>query len=128
MKFKIAYHPVWEQTLTAREKEKYEQFLNRYRTGGPAISTSIVVIKQKKRGGLVATLFICNGFNTELYLQETNVKIVSATNGIIANAQFTPNLLIPPHTAMPWSFIFPKENVKCNVISEEEWTVKISLV
>ena len=128
MKFKIAYHPVWDQTLTVLEKEKYEQLLNRYSAGGPTISTSTVVIKQKKNGGIVATLFICNGFNQELYLQETIVKIVSPTNAIIANAHFTPNLSIPPHSAMPWSFIFSRENVKCTVSPDEEWTVEISLV
>lgn len=128
MKFKIAYHPVWEQTLTVSEKEKYEQILNNYSSDNTSISICTVVVKQKKNGGMVATVFICNGMNTELKLVKANVKFKNEDNTSQANAEFTTNMIIPANTAMPWSFVFKSEDVRGKVISNEEWIVQISPV
>lgn len=125
MNFKIAYHPMWEQTLTAPEREKYEQLLDHYTTGEPSISTSTVIVKQKKNGGIVATIFICNGLDTELHLQETIVKVIGSEKSIYANAHFTVNLTIPPHKAMPWSFVFKPEHVTKNLTPEISAEVQI---
>ncbi|WP_438317987.1 SLAP domain-containing protein [Sporosarcina sp. FA9] len=128
MKFKIAYHPVWEQTLTVPEKEKYEKLLSNYSSESTSISTSTVVVKQKKNGGMVATVFICNGMNTELKLIKANVKIKNEENTSQANAEFTTNMIIPANAAMPWSFVFKSEDVIGKVVSNEEWIVLISPV
>jgi len=126
MKFKIVYHPVWEQTLTVPEKEKYEKLLSNYSSESTSVSTCTVVVKQKKNGGMVATVFICNGTNSELTLNKAYVEISNKENTGIANAEFTTNLIIPTEAAMLWSFVFKPEDVIGKVITNEEWTVQIS--
>ena len=106
MKFKISYHPVWEQTLTTPEKEKYEYALAHYSSDKQSTSICPVLINKKKNGGLVATIFICNGSNAKLEIQKTTVEVLNEEENRIANAMFTPRLTIPPYTAMPWSFVF----------------------
>jgi len=125
MNFKVAYHPMWEQTLTIPERKRYEQLLSHYTTGSASISTHPVIVKQKKNGGIVATIFICNGLDTELHLQETIVKIIGPDQSIYASEHFTVNLTIPPRKAMPWSFVFKPEHVTDIVTPEISADVQI---
>lgn len=128
MKFNIKYHPVWEQTLRAHEKEKYEQFLHQHQSYDLAISTCPIVVKRKKNGGIVATVFICNGLEDMLSLQETTVKVLRANNKTIASGRFTLNFTIPPNTAMPWSFVFQPSEVINSVEDNDNYTVVLTQV
>ncbi|MFD1927993.1 SLAP domain-containing protein [Sporosarcina siberiensis] len=125
MKFRIAYHPVWEQTLTVAEKKKYEQILSKYSSDNTSTSICTVVVKQKKNGGMVATVLICNGSETELKLTTTRVKVNNKENTSHASAEFTIDVIIPAYSAMPWSFVFKPDDVFGNVIANDEWTVQI---
>lgn len=126
MKFNISYHPVWEQTLTNPEKEKYEHALAHYNSDEQSTSISPVVINKKKNGGLVATVFICNGSNTKLVIQETTVEVLNDENNRIANAVFIPKLTIPPYAAMPWSFVFSPHQVTSTETPLNNWSVRLS--
>lgn len=125
MKFRIAYHPVWEQTLTVAEKKKYEQILSKYSSDNTSTTICTVVVKQKKNGGMVATVLICNGSKRELKLNTTLVKINNEDNTSHANAEFTIDLIIPAYSAMPWSFVFKPNDVFGDVIANDEWAVQI---
>lgn len=128
MKFNVAYHPVWEQTLTELEKETYEKFLHQHKSQTSMISTCPVVVKQKKNGGIVATVFICNGLEQVLTLQETVVEVLQSDNETIAREHFTLNFSIPPKSAMLWSFVFQEALVNGVVKMNHTYTIELGQV
>lgn len=128
MNFNVMYHPVWEQTLTALEKENYEKYLHQHKSLEPMISTCPVIVKQKRNGGIVATVFICNGLQDTLSLQETTVKVLQANNETIASEHFILNFTIPPNTAILWSFVFQLDKVNGVVEANCNYTIELAQV
>lgn len=124
MKLTMAYHPVWEQTLTNAEKDKYECLLNNYKGQTQSVLLHPITIKRKKNNGLVATVFICNGINLDTEIKTITVKVMSA-NKTIAKEQFSLQLTIPSLQAMPWSFVFQPSNVYCDESPNADWTIHL---
>lgn len=127
MKFEITYHPVWAATLTKSEQEKYESLLGQYHSEEQAVSISPITIKRKKNGGIVATVFICNGTDAIVKIDKTDVSLVANKN-IVADEQFTPLLAIPSLKAAPWSFVFSPTHIMTNEMPSNDWEVKIRQV
>lgn len=124
MNLTIAYHNVWEQTLTRAEKEKYGYLLGNYNSTNQSVELHPITIKRKKSSGYVATVFICNHTHSSITIETTTVKIMSPT-GMIAEEEFSPKLSIPSLHAMPWSFVFSPSNVFSNEVETNGWTVHL---
>lgn len=125
MTITLAYHSVWKRALSASQKEYYEQLIDTYTLKEQTISIFPILVKQKKKGGIVATAFICNGFDKTLHIDQAFVNILKATNEVIASHLFSPNIHIPPYAAMPWSFVFSPEDVQCDDVPEKQWTIEV---
>ncbi|MBE1554700.1 SLAP domain-containing protein [Sporosarcina limicola] len=127
MTITLAFHSVWDQSLSALQKEHYEQLLADFTLIDESVSAFPILVKRKEKGGIVATVFICNGFDTPLHIQQIFVNVSNGNLAIVASHLFTPTIVIPVRAAMPWSFIFPPHTVQSNVTQNEQWKVQLIL-
>lgn len=107
----LCFQSVWDRTLTSLQKDKLRKLSQTLPTVNNRLSVSPVVVKRKKNGGIVATVFLQNGYAHPYNVDDTTVQIVSEKGVVIAVNNFKPSLTIPAKSTMPWSFIFPAEVV-----------------
>lgn len=105
----IHFHPVWEQQLTEKEKELYIQKAQSIDLPEESFTATPIKTKYKKNGGLVATVFLHNGFSYPLRLQKQAVRITDHHNETVAQGIFSSSLEIDPMSSQPWSFVFSQQ-------------------
>ncbi|GIN71941.1 hypothetical protein J14TS2_24160 [Bacillus sp. J14TS2] len=107
----IHFHPVWDQQLTEKEKESYIQEAQTLVIPEESFTVSPIMTKYKRNGGLVATVFLHNGFPYPLHLHKLSVRITNQHKETIAQGDFSSSLEINPMSSQPWSFVFSKQMV-----------------
>ncbi|MBP1913800.1 SLAP domain-containing protein [Lederbergia galactosidilyticus] len=105
----VHFHPVWDQQLTKNEKIQYIQKADSICLPKGSFSVTPLLTKYKRNGGLVATVFLHNGFPHPLQLQRQIVKVTDDRNETIAQGIFSSLLKIDPMSSQPWSFVFSKQ-------------------
>ena len=113
---KLHFHPVWEQTLPSKGKAE----LTAAFTAIPpshSFNASPYLIKRKRNGGIVATVFLQNGTAYPISLDHVQVQLEQQKMRL-AQHNFDESLVIPPNSTMPWSFVFPPESTEEGDISE----------
>lgn len=122
----IHFHPVWDQQLSEKEKETYIQKAQPLSIPEQAFTVSPIMTKYKRNGGLVATVFLHNGFPYPLRLHKLFVRIINQHNEAIAQGDFSSSLEISPMSSQPWSFVFSKQMV--NLTNADLAYITISVV
>lgn len=113
---KLHFHPVWEQSLPSKGKAE----LTAAFTALPASHSFIAspyLVKRKRNGGIVATVFLQNGTAYPVTLEQVQVQLYQQKKRL-AQHKFEESLVIPPNSTMPWSFVFPPKSTEDGVISE----------
>ncbi|WP_181833146.1 SLAP domain-containing protein [Bacillus taeanensis] len=110
MKQELVYEPTWKRVLSEQDHDLIEKIFER--TPPPTegeIQFIPIRAAYNHRGDLIATALIQNSKNSSFSVYE--LTLIYKENGTeLAKHVFTiPRLHIPPHTTMPWSFLFPKE-------------------
>ncbi|QTD41795.1 SLAP domain-containing protein [Sporosarcina sp. Te-1] len=122
---KLHLHPVWEQTLPEKGKaELTAAFL----TLPPSHSFGAFpfLIKRKKNGGVVATVFLQNGTVYPVAFEQIQVLIYDEKKRM-AQHIFEESLVVPASSAMPWSFVFPPASTEEGEI-RDQLTVVVDLL
>ncbi|WP_153731728.1 SLAP domain-containing protein [Sporosarcina obsidiansis] len=115
----IIFEKTWEDTLSDQQKQA---FIQQFKTKEPindVFAASPILLKRKRNGGLVATVFLQNNSSTKLSIREITPCVLNDQQDIVAKANFSVSLDIDPYTATPWSFVFSPEHI----LSTEEPTI-----
>ncbi|PIC64530.1 hypothetical protein CSV79_06110 [Sporosarcina sp. P13] len=121
----LVFEKTWEATLSKQQKLA---FIQQYATKEPLndeFTVSPILIKRKRNGGVVATVFLQNNRSTELAIRDTDVYVVNEFGDIIAQETFSLSLDIPPYAATPWSFVFLPGQVVSDEEPTDEWRVEV---
>ncbi|AXH99957.1 SLAP domain-containing protein [Sporosarcina sp. PTS2304] len=121
----LVFEKTWDATLSEQQKLA---FIQQYATKEPIIdefTASPILIKRKRHGGIVATVFLQNNRSTHLAIRDTNVYVVNELGEVIAQETFSLSLDIPPYAATPWSFVFLPGQVLVNSEPTDEWKVEV---
>lgn len=121
----IVFEKTWDATLSDQQKQA---FIHQYRTKRSVhdeFKATPILMKRKRNGGLVATVFLQNNRAELLSLREVTVSVVDEQDQLVATENFTLSLDIPAFAATPWSFVFMPSYV--NLIKEptDAWQVLV---
>ncbi|MBB4825615.1 SLAP domain-containing protein [Sporosarcina luteola] len=122
---KLHLHPVWERTLPEKGKAELTAALL---TLPPSheFGAFPFLIKRKKNGGVVATVFLQNGTVYPVAFEQIEVQVYDKKKKI-AQHRFEESLVVPPYSAMPWSFVFPPVSTEEGEI-RDQLTVIVDLL
>ncbi|MCG3088968.1 SLAP domain-containing protein [Sporosarcina cyprini] len=122
---KLHFHPVWEQTLPSKSKSELTAAFTAL-SPSHSFGASPFLVKRKRNGGIVATVFLQNVTAYPVTLEKVQVQLYDQKKRIAQNI-FDESLVIPPNSTMPWSFVFPPESTEEGDITEQ-MTVSIDLL
>lgn len=121
----IVFEETWEATLSDQQKQA---FINQYETKrsvNEEFTATPILVKRKRNGGIVATVFLQNNRAELLAIRETTACIVNERGETVAQETFPLSLDIPAFAATPWSFVFLPTYVDSIEEPAEGWQVII---
>jgi accessory Sec system S-layer assembly protein len=124
---KIFYHPSWN---IGSEQRYVLNFLNNDLPPLKPYQLSLSGIELTKiPNAIIVSAFIRNSLPKAINLQELPLILLDENQEIIAQHVFDGNQLgeIPAESSMPWNFTFPKETIKKDTFSTENWTLAFNL-
>lgn len=121
----VLFEKTWNETLSEQQKQAFIQQYNIDQQINGGLSASPILIKQKRSGGLVATVFLQNNSDEAVSVETTTVELHDENGDTAASETFALSLKIPPFTATPWSFVFSSDHVRTSVAPTDLWTVEI---
>jgi len=79
-------------------------------------------------GSLKVSIFIRNGHNKAINLEQLPLEIIDARGKQIAKGSFKmdPILTVQPNSTKPWTFIFPTELVNPKGADLSRWTARVT--
>ena len=99
------------KTVTSRTKEELEKIVKTLpKLGETEVNFTGLQAKLADNGNLNVSIFIRNGHNKAINLEQLPLEIVDATGKQIAKGSFKmdPILTVQPNSTKPWTFIFPE--------------------
>lgn len=121
----VVFEKTWNDTLSEQQKQAFIQQYNIHQPINGGLSASPILFKQKRNGGLVATVFLQNNSDTAASVEAITVELLDENGDTAARETFSLSLDIPPFTATPWSFVFSVDHVMATEAPTELWTVEI---
>ncbi|MDV6379322.1 SLAP domain-containing protein [Sporosarcina sp. GW1-11] len=121
----LVFEKTWDATLSEQQKLAFIQKYAMKEPTNDEFTASSILIKRKRDGGVVATVFLQNNRSTKLAIRDTNVSVVNEFGDIVANEMFSLSMDIPPYTATPWSFVFLPGQVVYDGVPTDEWKVEV---
>ncbi|MGE7842258.1 accessory Sec system S-layer assembly protein [Lysinibacillus sp. NPDC093712] len=121
--------PSWEQQLPAAQKEELAKIVNTLpKLGETEVNFTGLQAKLEDNGNLNVSIFIRNGHNKAINLEQLPLEIIDATGKQIAKGSFTmdPILTVQPNSTKPWTFIFPAELVDAQQADLSRWTARVT--
>lgn len=122
---RLHFQEVWDRTLSLNQKKELDNAFHLLPKATQDFELTPFRMTSKKNGGLVATLFLRNETEEALTLRLLAVQLVTGSETIAAEFSFQLPLVIPAHSAVPWSFVFPPESVFLSEACTQEMTAVI---
>jgi SLAP domain-containing protein len=111
MKHELSYEPTWKKALSEQDYQLIERiFEETSRPKEGKLQFTSVRAAYNHRGDLIATALIQNSQNDSFSIHELPLLYREHGQEIAEHTFTLSRLVIPPHTTMPWSFLFPKES------------------
>ncbi|ARF13759.1 SLAP domain-containing protein [Sporosarcina ureae] len=121
----IVFEATWEATLSDQQKQAFIHQYETKRSVQEEFTATPILLKHKRDGGLVATVFLQNNRDEVLSIREATVCVVNERGDTVAEETFSLSLDIPPFTATPWSFVFLPTYVNSIEEPTDGWKVII---
>lgn len=121
--------PTWEKQLPAAQKEELAKIVSTLpKLGETEVNFTGLQAKLADNGNLNVSIFIRNGHNKAINLEQLPLEIIDATGKQIAKGSFTmdPILTVQPNSTKPWTFIFPAELVDAQQADLSRWTARVT--
>ena len=121
----IVFEKTWEATLSDQQKQAFIHQYETKRLVHEEFTATPILLKRKRNGGLVATVFLQNNRDELLSIREATVCVVNERGEIAAEEEFSLSLDIPAFAATPWSFVFLPTYVDSMEEPNDRWKVRI---
>lgn len=122
----LQFDPKWEEVLAPEQKEGLQQAFKNLPELPPR-TVNLVGFSSAftDEGDLAVSAFIRNGHYSEMTVENFPLEVIDATGERVAYGSFNlKELTIPPHTTMPWTFIYPKEMVVKENPDFSRWAIR----
>ena len=121
--------PSWEEQLTKEQKAQLEEIVSKLpELGDSEVNFTGFQIREVEDGSLQATVFIRNGNNRAVNLEQLPLEIYDANSKRIANGSFKmdPAITVEGNTTKPWTFIFPANLVDTTDADLSRWSARVA--
>lgn len=121
--------PTWEKQLPEAQKEELAKIVKTLpKLGETEVNFTGLQAKLADNGNLNVSIFIRNGHNKAINLEQLPLEIIDATGKQIAKGSFKmdPILTVQADSTKPWTFIFPAELVDAKDADLSRWTARVT--
>lgn len=121
--------PTWEEQLPAEQKEELAKIVKTLpELGETEVNFTGLQAKFANDGSLNVSIFIRNGHNKAINLEQLPLEIIDARGQQIAKGSFKmePILTVQPNSTKPWTFIFPPTLVNPKGADLSRWTARVT--
>lgn len=119
----------WEEQLPAEQKEELAKIVKTLpKLGETEVNFTGLQAKFANDGSLNVSIFIRNGHNKAINLEQLPLEIIDARGKQIAKGSFKmdPILTVQPNSTKPWTFIFPSSLVNPKGADLSRWTARVT--
>lgn len=118
----------WKKQLPKEQQEKLAEIVKTLpNLGKTEVNFTGLQTKLNDDNSLHASIFIRNGHDKAINLEQLPLEIVDARGEIVAKGSFKldPVLTVQPNTTKPWTFIFPAQLVTAEGADLSRWTARV---
>ncbi|GAF63242.1 hypothetical protein BTS2_0133 [Bacillus sp. TS-2] len=108
----LVYHPKWEKTLSKQDRLLIEKIFKQTSSYVTSLSTTMIRVAKNYKDDLLVTVMIHNPQEQPFYFQNQCISYIEDFTCLATQAFTIDSLVIPPHTSMPWTFIFTKNSLE----------------
>ena len=119
----------WKTQLPQEQQDALAEIVKTLpKLGKTEVNFTGLQIKLQENGNLAASIFIRNGNDKAINLEQLPLEIIDANGKKIASGSFKtdPVLTVQPNSTKPWTFIFPAELVDATDADLSRWTARVS--
>ena len=118
----------WKKQLPKEQQEKLAEIIKGLpKLGKKEVNFTGLQIHLKDDQSLHASIFIRNGNDKSINLEQLPLEITDAAGKLVAKGSFKmdPVLTVQPNSTKPWTFIFPAELVDAEGADLSRWTARV---
>ena len=118
----------WKKQLPKEQQEKLAEIIKGLpKLGKKEVNFTGLQIHLKDDQSLHASIFIRNGNDKSINLEQLPLEIVDAAGKLVAKGSFKmdPVLTVQPNSTKQWTFIFPAELVDAEGADLSRWTARV---
>ena len=118
----------WKKQLPKDQQEKLAEIIKDLpKLGKTEVNFTGLQIRLNDDNSLHASIFIRNGNDKAINLEQLPLEITDANGKLVAKGSFKmdPVLTVQPNSTKPWTFIFPAELVTAEDADLSRWTARV---
>lgn len=118
----------WKKQLPKEQQEKLAEIIKGLpKLGKTEVNFTGLQVRLNDDQSLHASIFIRNGNDKSINLEQLPLEIIDANGKRIAKGSFKmdPVLTVQPNSTKPWTFIFPAELVEAEGADLSRWTARV---
>ena len=119
----------WKAQLPQEQQDALAEIVKTLpKLGKTEVNFTGLQVKLQENGSLAASIFIRNGNDRAINLEQLPLEIIDANGKKVASGSFKtdPVLTVQPNSTKPWTFIFPAELVDATDADLSRWTARVS--
>ncbi len=119
----------WKQQLPKEQQEKLAEIVKTLpKLGKTEVNFTGLQVQHNEDNSLHVSIFIRNGNDKTINLEQLPLEIVDANGKQIAKGSFKmdPVLSVEANSTKPWTFIFPSELVDAQDADFSRWTARVT--
>ena len=121
-------HESWQEQLPAEQQQRLAEIVKDLPPlGKTEVNFTGLQLQHREDGTLHVSIFIRNGNEKQINLEQLPLEIVDANNKQVAKGSFKldPILTVQGNATRPWTFIFPAELVNAEGADLSRWTARV---
>ena len=118
----------WKTQLPQEQQDALAEIVKTLpKLGKTEVNFTGLQVKLQENGNLAASIFIRNGNDKAINLEQIPLEIIDANGKKVASGSFKtdPVLTVQPNSTKPWTFIFPAELVDADGADLSRWTTRV---
>lgn len=119
----------WKKHLPKEQQESLANIVKELpKLGKTEVNFTGLQVKLQDNGNLATSIFIRNGNDKAINIEQLPLEIIDANGKQIAKGSFKmePVLSVQPNATKPWTFIFPAEIVNAEDADFSRWSARVS--
>ena len=119
----------WKSHLPLEQQQQLEQIVETLpQLNKNEVNFTGLQLKVQDTGNLAVSLFIRNGNDQAINIEQLPLQIHDANGKQIAQGSFNldPALTVAPNATKPWTFVFPKDLVQLDQADLSKWSARVT--